>query len=331
MMTRLGGSEVSGHKVRYAEDLAAVDLARTLEQLRPLACIAGTTYTDSLDRQIISLTAAMGIRTVVIVDEWYNFRGRFLNPQTREPAWPDIIALPDRQAKAGAMAEGLPASRCRVTGSPALTALTDLAHRLIKSPPEIPEILTGVRDRPIVTFLSEIINHADATDPGDSGSSDPCRPTPETAVLQAILEVLGRLGQEVVTVEKLHPASESPGTPYEVPVNVDLRSTLATNLWPLLWHSDAVIGMYSMGLLEAHILGCEAVSCQPGRLGNKAATAVRLGLVAQVERREELQAWLAARLAKRREHRRVIIRHPFARADAGQRVIELALPPMEAA
>lgn len=201
-----------------------------------------------------------------------------------------------------------------------------MAYDFADCPPDVPDVIKDSQGLPIVTFLSETraADHGTAPDyPGPLGSFIGYT---EISVLESTLDVLGRLGRTVVLVEKLHPAAESRIPPKFLPENVNFRSLRDCELAALLWHSDLVIGMRSMALLEAHILGCEAVSFQPGLIGPQLCTAVRLGLIPGFESWLDLESWCKKRLAfidKPRE--RNVRQYPFAPSDAAERVIRLAL------
>ncbi|MFZ5447594.1 MAG: hypothetical protein ACOZFS_03030 [Thermodesulfobacteriota bacterium] len=325
---RLGlfGDVLSDTETLIVEDRSAAEWSNILEQVQPRAFIAGTTRFASPDRQMTPMARSLGIRTVVVLDDWTNYRYRFADLNNGKLVYlPDAIAAADRQAREEAIAEGVPAHICHVTGSPALSELTKLGQTLAESPPAVPDILQGAKGRPVITFLSETHAADYGTHPGAVGLMGPYIGYTEITVRQAIIEILGRMAIPLILVEKLHPAGESQEIEGPLPDNVDYRVTKDAALWPLMWHSHVVIGMRTMALLEASILGCRAVSFQPGMLGRESCTAVRLGLMPNLARASDLEAWLAAQLTDQEERPRVIKLYPFAAPDAARRVLNLAL------
>ncbi len=323
----LWGEQVLKGELHLVDDLSFRDLADLLEEAHPRACICGTTRFASPDRLLVRAAREAGVRSVVVLDEWFNYRLRFADPDTGELVYlPDAVAVQDRQAKEEAAAEGVPADICQITGSPALAELTRRARRFAAAPPEPPEILKKATNRPVITFLSETHAADYGTGPDSPGPLGPFIGYTEVTVRQAILEVLARRPDPVILVEKLHPAAAGDQeTAMGVPATVDFHSTRQTDLWALLWHSDVIIGMRSMALLEADILGCEAVSFQPGLIGPELCTAVRLGLVPKIDRLEDLEYWLAPRLRSQAAPQRFIAQHDFAQSGAADRVIDVAL------
>jgi hypothetical protein len=327
----LWGEPASVGEVCMVDQASSRDLEALLKKVRPRACICGTTRFVSPDRLLVQAARAAGVRSVVVLDEWFNYRLRFEDPDTGELVYlPDAVAVQDRQAHAGAVAEGVPAHICHITGSPALAELTRRARGLAAAPPMAPEILGNGAQRPVITFLSETHAADYGTGPDSPGRLGPFIGYTEITVRQAILEALRRLGERVILVEKLHPAAaDKRETGVDIPENVDFRSTRETDLWALLWHSAAVIGMRSMALLEARILGCEALSFQPGLIGPQQCTAVRLGLIPRLDQPDEVESWLASRLGRQAGRQRIIFTPDFARDGAADRVINLALQQKE--
>ena len=89
----------------------------------------------------------------------------------------------------------------------------------------------------------------------------------------------------------------------------------------MLWHSDAVVGMRSMALLEAALMGVPALSFQPGLIGEERCTAVRLGLIPQTTRADEAKRWLVETLRSRAPR----IPTTYTYSDAAERIANLAL------
>lgn len=307
-------------------DSDGLEADEALELLRGSdAFIAGTCRSPAgLERRLTLEARRMNVPSVAVVDEWYNYRLRFEDEAGRLAFLPDTVALADDTAVGEAVAEGLPESLCRATGSPALAALMDQAERLRRTPPAVPGFLAP--QTPVVTFLSE--THAE--DFGDAaGACGPLGPFlgyTEESVLEALLRVAGKLGSPLQIVEKRHPAAyDRPQGSREVPPGVRLTTVDKTDLWPLLLHSDAVVSMRSMGLLEARMLGRPAASFQPGRVGAQCCTAVRLGLIPELSDAGHLEQWLARTLKNRGRAAADLSRPDFARKDAAEQVLQAVL------
>ncbi len=319
----LFGESVSlAEKSYLVEGLDSTALEQLIVEFQPFAIICGTTRYASQDRELIVL-ARGSVKTLAVLDEWFAYRLRFEEKQTGKLIYlPDVIAVQDELARNEAVAEGLPAERIRITGSPALAELTLRAQQLITSPPPRPIFLPDRDERRVVTFLSETHATDYGTSPDAPGPLGSFLGYTEDTVREQILAVMRHLGQSVIFVEKLHPAAQAQTENHTIIGNIDWWTIRQTNLDALLWHSDLVIGMRSMALLEASILGCKAVSFQPGLLTEERCTAVRLGVVPKIETASELEKWIARN--EKREPR-VIREFPFAPHGAAERVVELAI------
>lgn len=311
-----------GVKFVDTDDDAAADV---VERTVPAAVICGTTRHASPDREMIRAARAAGVRSVVAVDEWYNYRYRFSDAGTEGGlSLPDAIALPDELAVREAADEGIPEALCHATGSPSLSALVDIRERWRISVPPLPRILSDRRSGPVITFLSETHATDYGASRGASGSMGSYLGYTERTVRETLLAVAGELGRDAVFVDKLHPSDDDDTTPDSIPKNVDYRVSRDAPTLDLCFHSDAIAGMRSMALLEAALLRSNVASFQPGRLGAEQCTAVRLGLVPLIESAEKLLGWLNRTLTADRAALETS-RPAFASADAAQRIVDLAL------
>lgn len=300
------------------------NIETTFESISPSVVICGTTRHSSLDRDFLSHANQVGTHSVAIVDDWFNYRYRFSTDQGDEFAnLPAVIALPDEQAVREAIVEGLPAQLCYPTGSPSLAAIWDLGKHWLELPPQLPSVLQGAGHRPVVTFLSETHALDYGSRPGESGMIGAYIGYTEVMVRDLILDTFSSLSHDVLFVEKPHPSVKSTDMPHGVPCNVEYHQVRDVPTLELCFHSDAVLGMRSMALLEARLLGCNAVSYQPGLIGVEQCSAVRLGMVEGLRSSDSLLAWLRSTL-KSSNTQTLLDRPFFARADAARRVVQLA-------
>jgi hypothetical protein len=137
--------------------------------------------------------------------------------------------------------------------------------------------------------------------------------------------VLQDIGQPTLLVEKLYPSDTTEPREGWLGKRLYWKQVKDVELWPLLWRSDAVVGMKSMAVLEAALLGCRVASYQPSLIGENLCGAVRFGVAAKLDTPEELKDWLAHSLLA--ESRRIPrpTGLPFIRPDAADRVVELTL------
>lgn len=322
----LGMFDSEGVEFVAAGEITPESADSFLDSLMPAAVICGTSRYLGPERFLVTAGRKPGIGTVVVLDEWFNYRMRFENETGRLAYLPDAIAAMDEMAKQEATKEGLPKERIHITGSPALAALTDRAERFATSPPGMLPFLRSVGSTPVITFLSETHAADYGAKPGECGSMGSYLGYTENTARDDILSMLKNIDQPCTFVEKLHPGAQTEDADRMHNDKIRWITVKQTDLWPLLWHSKAVIGMRSMALLEASILGRPAVSYQPGLLGADQCTAVRLGLLSRLSAAAELESWCRAQLAGSELRPEVGVRRfPFAGKDAPERVVGLAL------
>lgn len=309
-----------------SNDTDRESMEKLLSDTKPSAIICGTTRYISAERHLISAAGKAGIGSVAVMDEWFNYRVRFEDETGKLAYLPDAVAVMDELARKEAIDEGIPPELCHVTGSPSLSSLVSQSRKFRDEPPAIPNFLHPDSPRPIITFISETHAADYGSKPGESGPMGPYLGYTESSVREDILKVLGDMCQPCTFVEKLHPSApeeESIKTPGG---GINWIKEKGTDLWALLWHSDAVIGMRSMALLEASILGQSVASYQPRLVGMDYCSAVRLGLVPKISNPSELEQWLRRQLVDSDEKPSTTLRDfTFAPEDAAERVVELAL------
>ena len=128
-----------GLDVQLVEQCDAVAAASLLRQVDPDVILCGRTRHASFDRSLINASAVVRCPSVVVLDEWYSYLPSFQDENGAVSHLPDQICVPDDMARAEAIAEGLPADRLAVVGSPALSALADRIAAFACAPPDVPE------------------------------------------------------------------------------------------------------------------------------------------------------------------------------------------------
>ena len=259
---------------------------------------------DSPERFLTVSARELGIPSVGIIDEWYDYRLNYIDALGELRHLPDIICCPDEQARDEAILDGLPSERLRVTGSPALSELIDTRESYKQNPPPRPKLLTDNCLRPVVVFLSEAISISQSheTERTLKINRDDSLGYDEHRVRTDLANILGEKFDTCTVLEKLHPSAD-PG--HYSPINMSKGTWACTpdvNLTQLLWWADIVVGMRSAGLLASVLLGIPTVSYQPNLKEKNRCTAVRKGLVSCCLSPRDLRLWLENyRLGKSRE------------------------------
>jgi len=301
-------------------DVIPGDADAVIDRFAPAAVICGTTRYASPDRSLIAAARSRAIRVTVVIDERYGYRQRFTDDLGEVETWPDAITVLDAASVGEAVSEGVPLGVLHVTGSPALARTVEQARAFASDPPARPP--WPPEGPPIVVFVSETLAADYGTAPDAPGPMGSFVGYTEVTVLAALREALDRLNIACTLVEKLHPSAPDPEEAGREPA-LRVRDV---PLWPLMWHAHAVVGMRSIALLDARLMGVPALSYQPGLLGPERCTAVRLGLASTTRSADEAAEWVRTMLIPTVPvHRPPSEAFEFAPPDAADRVIRVAL------
>jgi len=303
------------------------ELSKFFTHQKPDVFICGTTRYLSPERVLTKAARKTRTRALAVLDEWFNYRMRFENEHGTLSYLPDFVCCQDDRAKQEAVSEGIPDENICVTGSPYLSTLAKEAQTYLDYPPKPPEVFETKSDAFRILFLSETHAADYGSEPGKIGCLGPYLGYTETTVRKEIYEVLESVGQPVEVIEKLHPAHDILPDPFPPKKNVAWHTVRETSLWPLMWHSQLVIGMRSISLLEARLLGCQVISYQPNLLGNDFCTLTRLGLERRLSNISELRDSVRTVFDSQRKIRknRNFSTYPFADPNAAGNVLSLAL------
>jgi len=289
----------TGLAFEQADQIEQLSEARELLYvIRPTVILTGRgIQPNSLERLLVRAARDIGIPSVGLIDEWYDYRANYSDKTGSWDSLPNIICCPDEQARREAAGEGLPTEGLLVTGSPALAAVFDRREKYRAFPPSRPSMLPPEGSGPMLVFLSEVIqSNPDATSPDTGarlGGNSPGYN--EYSVRQDLRNILESTFEAVTVIEKLHPSADPGNYPAIKSSSVDWRTVLDADLELLCWWADMVVGMRSAALIDARLLGTSTVSFQPGLVGENRCTAVRKGMVPCFLSRNSFQTWLQDR------------------------------------
>lgn len=224
-------------------------MGATLDGLAPGLVVTGTGYAD-FERTLWRLARHRGTRSVAAIDSWTTLRQRFSCADGTE-VQPDAICVVDERMRDQILGEGWCRVPLHVTGQPHLEAVV---RRL------------GARragrdrgDTPLLVFFSESLRR----DYGGEGAG-----YDQFTVAGALVPALAGLGPLTLVIQ-LHPRDdrgewEGWVRGRRVPDGVALTLG-AGDTDTLLVACDGAIGMTTMVLMEAALLGVPVLSLQPGR------------------------------------------------------------------
>lgn len=218
--------------------------------------IFGSSVHDTLPLTLARQAKEMGIFLVHVLDNWSNYRRR-LEHDGLPVLIPDRYTVMDRLAQEAAIADGVPDAVIRVTGQPALASLVEECAGLPRK---------HRRQGPVqLLFVSE---PAEA-DQGSGPASANFRGYTEKTVLRLLCRSLQPYADQVILSILPHPRENRQtlvGLWEENRLNLDGMILAKTNGRQQVLAADGVIGMASILLYEAWLIGKPALSLQPGVL-----------------------------------------------------------------
>jgi hypothetical protein len=284
------------------EELAETTTLETARQrlsdLRATILLTATSDNGvNLEKPFIGAARRLGIPSLAVLDHWMNYRLRFANEKGELVYLPDRIAVMDQQARQEMIAEGLDAARLIVTGQPALDELASLGPAIKREQRKAVRRMLGVEeDERMVLFASEPISTMCGTEP-----SQPLYPGyTEHSVLRALASALERVArrkdEKLVLVVRPHPL-DKPGS-LEVSTDRPLRLVIDSRGKgrDVVLAAELVVGMTTMLLVEACLLGCIVISIQPGLRLADALPTNRSGVSRAVYRDEDIEPALVSLL-----------------------------------
>ncbi|HEX9880285.1 MAG TPA: hypothetical protein VGB25_08845 [Candidatus Binatia bacterium] len=288
---------------------SAAAAARILAAESPDLVVVGTNEEpQSLDRWLTVTAKARGIPVVSILDYWCNYSQRFSGPSGEERFLylPDLVFVMDEQARDEMISEGFPAEGLFISGHPYLEVCQGQSGRLSEDERGRFRRSLGVPGGGrLLTFVSETFGWTYDS----SYRFKPVSGSRERTIivlehlLRAVTEIVKEKGLEVFILNKLHPKNslgqfawiQSLALPFPV------RSVKRLDNSTLVQSSDLVVGMTSMFMLEAAVLGVPTLHVVPreieeGFLGR--GTRARRLARTPAELRKELLDFLAGEVGK---------------------------------
>lgn len=275
--------------------------SRTLAVFPPQLVLLGTSWGPSLEKTLINAARNTGIPSIGVLDSWMHYVERFSGPGPRErlALMPDYVAVMDEMARNEMVALGFAPDRLVVTGQPAFDRLSRPAQD--GDPAKVKEdVLARAGAAPgaaLVVFVSEPITAVFGPDPLAPAHPGYDERQVLADVAAAVEAIRMKHRRDVVLVVKAHPKDDAAALRAAVAPLPGAAVLQDEEPARLVAAADAVVGMSSILLVEAHLLGRPVVSYQPGLRGRDPFVLTRGGALKRIDRVTDLEAALAAALA----------------------------------
>jgi hypothetical protein len=238
-----------------------------LASYQPDFLLTGTSKGPSIEKFLIKEASKRRIPSLTVLDTWFNFWQRFSGELEGERFiyMPDKIAVIDEYCKNAMIAEGFEEHKLVITGpgTPYLDNLKDISRYSHSDEIQIFRDQHNItEDMYVIVFASQPIAH----DYGSDERSEHFLGYTELSVFQELLSALRSLefSRKVVIILKLHPREH---VDMFVPLLNSISETIIVdrNIPPrqMITFGDLIIGMNSIFLLEAVLIGKPTVSLQP--------------------------------------------------------------------
>lgn len=243
-------TDASQHAVDPATD-SDEWLRQLIAEVQPEAVVFATSMHDTLALRLARHAQGTGVPVAHLLDNWTSHRQRL--ELGEDLVRPDLYAVMDGVAADDVLKAGFAADTVRVTGTPALSTLSDAG-------PMLPDA-DGLR----LVFVSEPV----ADDQGNDPASPRYRGYVETTALSLLAQAMS--GQAMVARLDILPHPRENVTRLNASWQA-LRGDLVGDLIPpdgrnaALSSAHAIVGMSSILLYEMWLRGWPVASLQPGLL-----------------------------------------------------------------
>ncbi len=248
---------IKGHPLPHqclSYELSSSQIEDFLKINKPHLLITGTSVPTSdggkLENIFRQCAKRNKIPSLSIIDHWSNYTSRFTLKDNLD-SLPDIICVMDERAKQEMIADGFLPDILRVTGQPAFDGLQKIASELEILREETRTHFQLPKTATLIGFVSEPVS----ADYGHQRGYD------EFDVLKNILNILP---SDFILGVRLHPR-DNPQKYDDLFKNTTRRILIMNDCESkkFLAASDLLIGMTSVMLIEAYLVGRPVLSFQP--------------------------------------------------------------------
>lgn len=284
--------------------------SEVIRQARPRVVVVGTAEDPATPGlALVAAARAEGIPTVGAVDGPPNAAHRFRGGSGVPLAYaPDRIVVPDEATRAAFLELGCVPGRVFVCGHPHFDTVIEARARLDRvGRPTLRAAEWGdAEGRIVVVFAAEVSSGLDPAqyrkDLEYSLSGRGTSHERTKIVLEEFLDAAAGARPRPYLVLRLHPKNE-PGELDAYRAAFD-RVNAGPDLHELLYCADALVGMTSIVIAEAAILGTPTLSIVPRRSERAWSPTVALGITPCVSTRDEVRTAVRALLTRAAEGRR---------------------------
>lgn len=245
-----------------------------LLEKRLAGLVTGTSWGNKLELKIIAACKETQIPTISILDYWSNYSERFKD-DLGDFTYPDYFIVMDELAAKKAVQEGVPSNILKVLGHPGLDKYIAFQKR---------KTCFGNKKKKIL-FLSQPLSALYGKGLGY---------TEQQTLDDCLLAVRGN--DDYSLSVKFHPKDDVVWKRGYADISVDGA------LMDIMTEYDVIIGMNTMGLLHAILMGIPAISYQPNLRRPDMCITNKLGFTTLIRSYRELELVLNTQLGEDRKN-----------------------------
>jgi hypothetical protein len=247
------------------------ELIEVFEKEKPNLVFVSTSWGKSIDKEMIKIAKNQGIKTVAFMDFWANYKPRFSDLNSKNLVYlTDYILLIDEVMKKEMITEGFNRNNLIITGSPFFDTLSNLAKNKQKEK--------------IISFFCQPISELYDLPKKYPGYD-------EVEVFNDLVEVFENIKLKTPIKIKFHPVAKNFKKFDRIIRKSKLKISIEKKLSAegLIKKSKLVIGMFTIALFQAALMGGKVLSYQPNLKGPDMLLSNRLGLSEAVYKKKNLR------------------------------------------
>lgn len=294
-------------KINYQKGnrLTEKKLTKLIQEEHPDLIFTATSQGLSIEKRITKIAKAKKIKTLAIIDFWSNYKLRFSAPGTENLAYlPDHILVIDKIMKKEMINQNFEPKRIIITGNPFFDGF--------------PQLIKSKNKEEIISFFcqpfSELFKKSDKAYLGYN----------EIQVFEDLVKVFEKLQIKIPIKIKFHPRAKRLNKFDKIIRNSKLNISIEKKLTAedLIKKSKLVVGMNSMVLFQAAMMGKSVLSYQPNLRKPDPLISNRLGLSMAVYKKKNLYPTLKRLLSGKLPKRNQKIIEKYTQNKSTQKVID---------
>ncbi len=228
-----------------ASKLSVAEIEEKINRINPSLILTSTSIGYSIDKKVIKIAKKNKISTATLVDYWNNYKGRF---GKNLEYLADYILAVDERMKKEIIDSGVSDNKIFITGNPRFDKFLKLSKHKA--------------DSNLIVFYSQPFSEVPAVD---------FHKFNEVEILKDIVKVLGNIYPDKKLIIKFHPSEKNFKKFDKIIKNAKIKIEIEKNLQAQDLNKKAglVIGINSMALFDAVLMGKRVLSYQPGQSEEK--------------------------------------------------------------